>query len=818
MSGSLPGISMRGVCMDYPLPARSSDKNGPSTEFAAVGGRLTEFRGQRFVRALDDITIEIGDGERLALLGGNGSGKSTLLKVMGGLLPIAKGRMKTSGRVTTLFNTTVGMDVNLSGFDNLERLAALHSLPRSYAAQIRDDVAEFTELGGFLKLPVRTYSAGMRARLGFAFATSIPSGILLIDEVIGVGDASFSQRARDRLVDRMHNSGIVVLASHSIGLLRNFCNRGLVLQHGQVKFVGDIEEAISEYQSSVRRNTTSRTTIPTVETGSSTDASAEVAPSYPVAIEKKVRARQRFELFVTSTKVRGSAIKQHLAARASLAAFQFFDEVGRPIRRNYDGFMQGSNELNFTYVQGGWRPGASRHVRFAFRIPNEVHSFSIALQPAADRNQSFTRFELNEVASEAALDAELRPGRDVGIDAVLTSLRQRDWSVAAIRLEEVLAWPTGDVSTADVLRLEQALAMLPSSEAAHTLSMLESLLSRASLPRSSLTDRVATTYYWELLQQDALTGNADYLIELRKSAAKLASRLGVFSAPLLGEGAIAMKQDDRATAYARFREAAGVEAFNAPLAQRFAGAYCLRAYDELVSWGERALAASQYPPLSSPEVEWLDLQQTTSNAPWLLLAADAGSFLAYAPKVLRKLERLKSRCDVHFHVVNWNGECSKLRAELFASTERQLGFSAEAHSGRHDRLYAQVAPYLRAREVHERLNAPLVISEIDREIDFDPASLVAALGDGDIGLRTRNSGVRLPWAAQSSYPLVIGSSHTSRIFLRMLESYVHAFYGDEYFLTRPFSQLAINEILYLMKLNDVEPNMINLHGLTVLAP
>lgn len=292
--------------MDYPLPQRHQGQDDAKVDFASVGGRITEFRGQRFVRALDEVTIEIKDGERLALLGGNGSGKSTLLKAMGGLLPVAKGSVETTGRVITLFNTAVGMDINLSGFDNLERLAALHDLPRSYAAEIREDIAEFTELGGFLGLPVKTYSAGMRARLGFAFATSIPSDILLIDEVIGVGDAAFSQRARNRLMERMHNSGIVVLASHSVGLLRNFCSRGLVLNRGKMQFVGEIEEAISKYQLSVQRKIVSQamTTAAPVELPGKT-AGAEPLPPPPPPVEKKVRPGQAFELFVTSKKVQG---------------------------------------------------------------------------------------------------------------------------------------------------------------------------------------------------------------------------------------------------------------------------------------------------------------------------------------------------------------------------------------------------------------------------------------------------------------------------------------------------------------------------------
>lgn len=245
-SDTSPGIWLQGVSLDYPLPTKRRG-GGSGSELAAVGGRFAEFRGRRFVRALDDLTVTIRDGERVALLGGNGSGKSTLLKVMAGLLPIAKGSVHTKGRVTTMFNTSIGIDPHLTGYENLVRLAALYNLPKSLVAKIHEDIADFTELGGFLNLPVKTYSAGMRTRLGFGFATAVPSDILLIDEVIGAGDSSFSERARDRLKDHMHNSGIVVLASHSLGVLRNFCNRGLLLSRGRLEFYGDLEEAISIY-------------------------------------------------------------------------------------------------------------------------------------------------------------------------------------------------------------------------------------------------------------------------------------------------------------------------------------------------------------------------------------------------------------------------------------------------------------------------------------------------------------------------------------------------------------------------------------------
>lgn len=363
----------------------------------------------------------------------------------------------------------------------------------------------------------------------------------------------------------------------------------------------------------------------------------------------------------------------------------------------------------------------------------------------------------------------------------------------------MLAWPAGDIGASDLQRIEQALMSLPSSASAATLAMLKTLLDGPALPKAGLTDRIAIAYIWECLRQHAITGNHGYLADLQGTVADLSSRLGAFSAALLGEGLLAMQRDERATACARFREAANVEAFDAPLPQRLQGAYCIQDYQRLVEWGETAIPLAESEELLPQEIEWMEPPPTRSDRPCLLLAGDASSFLAHASKVLERLDRIAARCDVHFHVVNWTGECSKLQSALGAATNRRLGFSAESHRGGYIRRYAQVAAFLRAREIQAWLNAPLVIAEMTGSTEADPAALAANLGKNDIGSLEPGHGVRLPWRSQPIFPFVVANTKTARVFLRLLESYIRTFYGDEHLLTSSFIPVALGDVLHLME-------------------
>lgn len=240
-------IQLRSVCIDYPVHRAKSSKVAPTDE--TMGGRIFMQRNREFVRGLDRVNVDIGDGQRIALIGSNGSGKSTLLRTLAGILPIASGERRIEGRISTLFSTSAGVDGERTGIENIHRLAALYNLPRSGVPELVESISDFSELGSYLQMPVKTYSAGMRARLGFAFVTSIKADIILIDEVIGVGDKDFYTKAQQRLIDFTKTSGIVVIASHSTAILQSLCTRAFVMRKGRIAFRGKVSEAEEYYQS-----------------------------------------------------------------------------------------------------------------------------------------------------------------------------------------------------------------------------------------------------------------------------------------------------------------------------------------------------------------------------------------------------------------------------------------------------------------------------------------------------------------------------------------------------------------------------------------
>ncbi len=200
---------------------------------------------------LDDITLEIHAGDRVGLIGPNGAGKSSLLRVMAGIYAPTDGCVELNGRVSTLFAPNIGMSDNASGVENVYISARTLGLSRAQIAAARDEIIDFADLGDFIHLPMRTYSAGMKMRLGFAIATAVEPDILLIDEVFGAGDAAFRERAKMRMSMLMDRAGVMVMATHSDGVIKNFCNRVIWLDKGKVRFDGDAEAGLKEFRNSL---------------------------------------------------------------------------------------------------------------------------------------------------------------------------------------------------------------------------------------------------------------------------------------------------------------------------------------------------------------------------------------------------------------------------------------------------------------------------------------------------------------------------------------------------------------------------------------
>lgn len=200
------------------------------------------------VKALNDVSLELHEGDRLGLVGHNGAGKSTLLKVVAGVYEPVAGRALVSGKVTPLFDSMPGLDGEDTGYENLITAALLFGMSRREIEAKIPEIEEFSELGEYLALPVRTYSTGMATRLGFSLATAVDPGILLIDEGIAAGDARFAERAAKRMQEFIARSRIVVLASHSNEMIRSLCNKAALMQAGRVLAVGGVDDILRQYE------------------------------------------------------------------------------------------------------------------------------------------------------------------------------------------------------------------------------------------------------------------------------------------------------------------------------------------------------------------------------------------------------------------------------------------------------------------------------------------------------------------------------------------------------------------------------------------
>jgi ABC-type polysaccharide/polyol phosphate transport system ATPase subunit len=203
------------------------------------------------VEALKDISFSLTSGDRLGLIGHNGAGKSTLLRTLAGRFMPTSGTLTVTGKIMPLLSLGVGMDGDFTGYENITLSGLYMGMSHKEIDSVIDDIADFTDLGDFLNLPMRTYSAGMQLRLSFAIATAFHPDILLVDEVFGAGDASFYQKAEKRMETMLEKSSIFVLASHSIGLIQQYCNKACVMEKGRIAFIGDSKDAIQFYNESL---------------------------------------------------------------------------------------------------------------------------------------------------------------------------------------------------------------------------------------------------------------------------------------------------------------------------------------------------------------------------------------------------------------------------------------------------------------------------------------------------------------------------------------------------------------------------------------
>jgi lipopolysaccharide transport system ATP-binding protein len=244
----MASVEFKNVCIDYPIYNSSARSLKKRLMQVATGGQLgSDAQGHVIVRAIDDLTLTLRDGDRLGVVGHNGSGKSTLLRVLAGVYAPSAGTAEIRGEVSSLIDISLGIDPEATGRENIYLRGSLLGMTNGEIASHLDDIIDFSELGEFIDMPLRTYSTGMHLRLAFAVSTTVRPQILLMDEWLSVGDEHFRQKAELRMAELLRATSILVIASHSEKLVLDTCNRAIWLEHGRVRLEGSAQEVCAAY-------------------------------------------------------------------------------------------------------------------------------------------------------------------------------------------------------------------------------------------------------------------------------------------------------------------------------------------------------------------------------------------------------------------------------------------------------------------------------------------------------------------------------------------------------------------------------------------
>ncbi|HYP44018.1 MAG TPA: ABC transporter ATP-binding protein [Propionibacteriaceae bacterium] len=236
---------------DVSITYRTTFERKPTLKQALVRFGRGE-RAVREVKALQNVSFEVANGTAMGIIGANGAGKSTLMRAMAGILPPTTGTIEVWGRASTLLALGVGFNQSLSGRENIILGGLASGLSRKQVEERADDVAEWTELGDFIDMPMRTYSSGMSARVGFSVAVHMQPDILMIDEALSTGDAKFREKANAKMAELRESARAMFLVSHGLNSIREMCNEAIWLDHGQLMMRGDPNEVIDAYMAFVK--------------------------------------------------------------------------------------------------------------------------------------------------------------------------------------------------------------------------------------------------------------------------------------------------------------------------------------------------------------------------------------------------------------------------------------------------------------------------------------------------------------------------------------------------------------------------------------
>ncbi|GAA4337706.1 ABC transporter ATP-binding protein [Variovorax defluvii] len=227
-------ISLKDVSVNFPIYGAGAASLKKTLAASVTGGRFGKETGVNVVQALGNINLELKSGDRLGLVGHNGAGKSTLLRTLAGVYEPSSGEFVRQGTVASLIDPALGIEHDATGLENIMLRGLVMGMSKKQIDDLTPGICEFSGLGEYVHMPVRTYSTGMLMRLAFSISTSVEADILLMDEWLSVGDAEFTEKAEQRMRDVVSKSGILVLASHSPDLIAKECNRVVHLEHGRI--------------------------------------------------------------------------------------------------------------------------------------------------------------------------------------------------------------------------------------------------------------------------------------------------------------------------------------------------------------------------------------------------------------------------------------------------------------------------------------------------------------------------------------------------------------------------------------------------------
>jgi ABC-type polysaccharide/polyol phosphate transport system ATPase subunit len=232
------GIELKGVGLTYPSSSLGLKSKLLKREVVATNIR----------HSLADIDLLISPGDSIGLIGLNGAGKTTLLRILAGIIPPTTGTRIANGKIGTLLGDGIGFELEMSGWNNIESRLIVHGASKREAKQLRASVVEFADIGEAIHRPMKTYSAGMIVRVGFAVSTALKPDVLLVDEVIGAGDITFEQKSRERMHSYLKDASILVLATHNLDIMLNFCNKVVWLEAGRIRQIGNSLDVIANYR------------------------------------------------------------------------------------------------------------------------------------------------------------------------------------------------------------------------------------------------------------------------------------------------------------------------------------------------------------------------------------------------------------------------------------------------------------------------------------------------------------------------------------------------------------------------------------------